>query len=201
MQLHCWRTGRCRITYINHQFVNSTAGQGLQERAVYLTGAALAALDAYLTVRGDGPSDHVFLFRHRPLRKDFIRGRIKAAGARAAVKVTPHQLRHTFATQLLNAGCRITTIQALLGHRHLNTTMTYARVHDRIVADDYFRAMTLIEEQMGCPAGSAAASLGENGNTCQELLAMVEALDAGTVDEAQRALVEEIRRGLLLLAA
>ncbi len=41
-------------------------------------------------------------------------------------KATPHMLRHTFGTQLVNAGAKITTIQALLGHERLNTTMVYA---------------------------------------------------------------------------
>lgn len=176
-------------------------GKGLKDRAVYLTDAALAALKAFLAVRGDGASDHLFLFRHKPVHKDFIRGRLEAAGMRVGVKVTPHQLRHTFATQLLNAGCRITTIQALLGHRHLNTTMTYARVHDRTVADDYFRAMAAVEEQLTCPSGPAAMSQRRNGDARQALLAMVEALDAGAMDEGQHALVQEIRQGLLALAA
>ena len=50
-----------------------------------------------------------------------------------------------YATQLLNAGCRITSIQAFLGHKKLNTTMIYARAHDQTVADDYFAAMKRVE--------------------------------------------------------
>jgi hypothetical protein len=64
------------------------------------------------------------------------------------VKVYPHRLRHTCATQLLNAGCRITSIQAFLGHKRLNTTMIYARVHDQNVAQDYFAAMNRVEQRM-----------------------------------------------------
>ncbi|HHH83114.1 MAG TPA: site-specific integrase [Chloroflexi bacterium] len=73
---------------------------------------------------------------------------IKAAGNRVGVKVSPHRLRHTAATQLLNAGCRVTSIQALLGHKSLNTTMTYARVYGRTVADDYYLAMEQVERRL-----------------------------------------------------
>jgi len=45
-----------------------------------------------------------------------------------AVTVYPHRLRHTCATQLLNAGCRVTSIQKFLGHKRLNSTMIYARL-------------------------------------------------------------------------
>ena len=64
------------------------------------------------------------------------------------VKVVPHQLRHTCATQLLNAGCRITSIQRYLGHKDLNTTMIYAHAHDETVAKDYFSAMRRIEGEV-----------------------------------------------------
>ena len=176
-------------------------GKGLKDRAIYLTDAALAALTAYLTVRGSGASDHVFLFRHRPLCKDFVRGRIKAAGARAEVRVTPHQLRHTFATQLLNAGCRVTTIQVLLGHRHLNTTMTYARVHDRTVADDYFKAMTAIEERRKSALPLSAERISETDEQTsdgvmvgiQESLNLMNALQAESLNDRQQTLLLELR--------
>jgi hypothetical protein len=74
--------------------------------------------------------------------------RIKAAGERVGVKVHPHRLRHTAATQLLNAGCRVTSIQKFLGHKELSTTMIYARVHDQTVADDYYAAMQQIEKSL-----------------------------------------------------
>ena len=109
---------------------------------------ALQALQAYLDVRGMGPTDHVFLYRNRPVCHDLIRDRIKAAGKRVGVKVSPHRLRHTFATQLINVGCRVTTIQRVLGHRRLNSTMVYARVHDRTVAEDYYDAMAKVERSL-----------------------------------------------------
>jgi len=123
-------------------------GKGRKDRTIYLTDTAIQTLVDYLAVRGEGSGDHVFLYRNAPLRKDLIRGRLKDAGARVGVKVYPHRLRHTCATQLLNAGCRVTSIQRFLGHKDLSSTLIYARVHDQTVADDYFAAMQRVEQNL-----------------------------------------------------
>lgn len=127
-------------------------GKGCKDRTIYLTDTAVRALQDYLAVRGMGPTDHVFFHRNLPVHKDLIRERIKAAGKRVGVKVTPHCLRHTFGTQLINAGCRVTTIQKLLDHRRLNSTMIYTRVHDRTAAEDYYAAMAQIEKNLDLTA-------------------------------------------------
>ncbi len=54
----------------------------------------------------------------------------------------------TCASHLLYAGCRITSIQAFLGRKKLNTTLTYARAHDQTVADDYYQAMSSVEKRL-----------------------------------------------------
>ncbi|MBI3942398.1 MAG: tyrosine-type recombinase/integrase [Chloroflexi bacterium] len=123
-------------------------GKGLKDRTVYLTETVIRAVHAYLNVRGMGPDDHVFLYRNQPVKKDLLHCRIKYAGERVGVQVSPHRLRHTCATQLLNAGCRVTSIQKVLGHRRLNSTMIYARVHDRTVAEDYYTAMAQVETRL-----------------------------------------------------
>jgi site-specific recombinase XerD len=123
-------------------------GKGKKDRTVYLAETAIRALQEYLVVRGDGSGDHVFLYRNAPLKKDIIRAQLKYAGERVGVKVYPHRLRHTCATQLLNAGCRITSIQRFLGHKKLDTTMIYARAHDQNVAEDYFSAMQRVEQRL-----------------------------------------------------
>jgi len=51
--------------------------------------------------------------------------------------VNPHRLRHTLATQAINRGMRLEAIATLLGHRSMEMTMTYARIGDRVVADQY----------------------------------------------------------------
>lgn len=133
---------------LDQKRVSVRDGKSRKDRTVYLADTAIHALQEYLVVRGDGSGDHVFLFRNAPLRKDIIRDNLKYAGERVNVKVYPHRLRHTCATQLLNAGCRITSIQRFLGHKELSSTMIYARAHDRTVAEDYFAAMSKVEQRL-----------------------------------------------------
>jgi site-specific recombinase XerD len=123
-------------------------GKWRQGRAVYLTDAALDALRMYLAMRGtDQLGGFVFVRNGMPLQKNFIAKRLNRIGEQIDVYVSPHRLRHTFATQLLNVGCKVTSIQRLLGHTNLNTTMTYARAFDRTVMTDYFTAIDILEGQ------------------------------------------------------
>lgn len=119
-------------------------------RTVYLTDVCLEALRIYLKARGvEKAGGYVFLRNGEPLKKNFLATMLKRIGKQVDVNVSPHRLRHTFATQLLNTGCPVTSIQKLLGHTNLNTTMTYARAFDRTVMLDYFRAVDKIEAQAG----------------------------------------------------
>jgi integrase/recombinase XerC len=128
--------------------LNIRDSKNRRDRTVYVADAAAQALREYLAVRGEGVTDHVLLYRHAAVKKDLIRARLRSMGARIGVHVYPHRLRHTCATQLLNAGCPVTTIQRLLGHKRLSTTMIYARAYDQTVADDYFAAMQAIERNL-----------------------------------------------------
>jgi site-specific recombinase XerD len=133
---------------LDNRRIDILDGKGRKDRTVYVADAACHALKAYLAVRGDGFGKHVFLYRNAFLKKDLIHARIKYAGERVGVKVYPHRLRHTCATQLLNAGCRITSIQKFLGHKKINTTMIYAKVLDPTLAEDYFAAMSRVEQRL-----------------------------------------------------
>ena len=123
-------------------------GKWRKGRAIYLTDVALEALQAYLAVRGtEKVGGFVFVRDGVPLKRHFLPQRLKTLGKQVDVNVSPHRLRHTFATQLLNVGCQVTSIQKLLGHTNLNTTMTYARAFDQTVMSDYFRALDVLENQ------------------------------------------------------
>jgi hypothetical protein len=130
-----------------------------------------------------------------------IRGRIKAAGERVGVKVYPHRLRHTAATQLLNAGCRVTSIQKFLGHKKLNTTMIYARVHDQTVADDYYAAMSQVEKRLELLPDQENSRAMHNTVMRNQLLELTTKLAEPDVDREERInLAIQIRHLILGIA-
>ncbi|MCP4286618.1 MAG: site-specific integrase, partial [Gammaproteobacteria bacterium] len=172
-------------------------GKGRKDRTIYLTDRVVTSVQAYLELRGISTYDQVFLYRHRPLKKDLVPARLKAAGQRVGVKVSSHRLRHTYATQLLNAGCPVTSIQKLLGHRDLNMTMVYARVHNRTVADDYYAAMKWIEQGLNL-AGSVADESQGNQPDRNDLLDLTDQLaEPDLTQETRLALVAQLRDLLL----
>jgi site-specific recombinase XerD len=151
--------------------------KALKDRVVFMTDTTVRALREYLTMRGPGPTEHVFLYRNQPLSKDLVSAHLKAAGECVGVKVYPHRLRHTAATQLLNAGCRVTSIQKFLGHKELSTTMIYARVHDQTVADDYYAAMQQIEKRLDLLGAQEEVSLPIRDDERAQLLALTTQLE------------------------
>jgi integrase len=166
--------------------------KGLKDRIVYLSQPTGEAIQAYLPVRGPAKTQQVFLFRHKPLSVSYCLERLHTYGRRCGLHVTPHQLRHSCATLLLNAGAPILTVQAILGHKFIDTTLAYARLYDGTVAADYYRAMVTIEAQ---------TVLDENADLPQfdhgHLLAMVDALSNGTLNDNQRQIVQTLRVAIL----
>jgi len=121
-------------------------GKGAKERVVYLSKDAYQALLAYLKVRPSSRAKRFFLvskgrYRGRPLNVRGIQYRMKYYSKRAGFKVTCHQLRHTMATQMLNADADLVTIQDLLGHAYIRTTERYCRVSNQKVRRDYYKAI------------------------------------------------------------
>ena len=111
-------------------------GKGGRERMVPLTDASRAALSHWLTLRDDGPATASrYLFPSRSTTGHLTRHRfytlVKEMALRAGIdpaKVTPHTLRHAFATHLLAGGADLRSIQTLLGHADVATTEIYTHV-------------------------------------------------------------------------
>jgi integrase/recombinase XerD len=118
-------------------------------RVVYLSVDALFAIKLWLR-RRDKSKEFVFYGRaNKSICYSTGRGRfvkyIKKAGLEQK-GYTVHCLRHTFASELLNAEMRLECLQQLLGHQDIEVTRRYARLTDRTREQEYFRAMTLIEK-------------------------------------------------------
>jgi site-specific recombinase XerD len=124
-------------------------GKGQRDRTVYLSDLAITALHHYLADRQLHPTSPLFVRpTGRPITYDWLRQHIVALGQAAGeIEVSPHRLRHTLATRLLNVGMKETAIQKILGHEQLSTTMIYARILDKTVETDYQQAMRQIEAQ------------------------------------------------------
>jgi len=90
---------------------------------------------------------------HRGPLDRYVIGRIVARVGRAAgvPGVHPHRLRHTLATQAINRGMRLEAIAALLGHRKMEMTLIYARIANRVVADEYAAVTAKIDALYGQP--------------------------------------------------
>lgn len=124
------------------------SGKGAKDRVVYLSDDARAALESYLKKRSS-KKGALFLVQKGPLRGEPIslRGiqkRIEYYARKSGLDVSCHRLRHTFATQLLNADADLVTIQDLLGHAHITTTQRYCRAANLKVQRDYYKAMELV---------------------------------------------------------
>jgi integrase/recombinase XerC len=105
--------------------------KGSKEQEVPLGDPAMEALDAYLEERGHPPSkDALFLNRFGGrLTTRSVQRLARSLGLELGVgRVTPHMLRHSFATHLLDAGADLRAIQELLGHESLKTTQKYTHV-------------------------------------------------------------------------
>ena len=124
-------------------------GKGGKGRTVYVSRDAYKALATYLKVRPTSRAQRIFVvdkgtYKGRPLSVRGIQKRMEYYARKAGLRVSCHQLRHTMATQLLNADAELVAIQDLLGHSRITTTQQYCRVSNVKVARDYFTAMEIV---------------------------------------------------------
>ena len=135
----------------------------LKERRIEIYEAQKNRVGRVVYLSDDAQSALVKWFKKRDSHKEFVfyacgRDTITYQGARAMFckylkqaglvdkGYTLHRLRHTFASELLNAGMRLECLQQLLGHSSIEMTRRYARLTDKTREEEYFRAMSIIEK-------------------------------------------------------
>lgn len=136
-------------------------GKGEKERVVLLTEDAYTVLKEWLQIRPQSETDFVFLNRRgRPLSANGIEWLLHRYGKAVEIKVTPHQLRHTFARQLTEGGMPLTSLGKLLGHAQITTTQIYTAGADPKLAQAYQTAMSnLSSAPLSAPGAPAPAPL------------------------------------------
>ena len=130
-------------------------GKGAKDRIVYMSNDALQSLAAYMRVRPASGTRKIFLaekgsYKGQTISIRGIQRRMECYARKAKVRVSCHHLRHTMATQMLNADADLSTIQDLLGHSNVKTTQRYCRVSNIKVQRDYFKAMEVIMQRTAC---------------------------------------------------
>jgi len=114
----------------------SVRGKGSKVRVVFLSDAARDAIKNYLAVKQLNGKDKLF-----PLTPRSVERMIKHYAIKAGItkKVTPHVVRHVFATDLLSNGADLRSVQQMLGHANITTTQIYTHVTDKHLRDVHKR--------------------------------------------------------------
>src|SRR6478609_5275679 len=132
------------------------------ERMIPIDAEILELVDHIIDLRSHGrPMPHPryrrsaqFLFTHhgRRLSQNAVRAELDRAARIAGLDhITPHQLRHTYATALVNAGVSLQALMALLGHMSAEMSLRYGRLFDTTVRAEYERALDLAKQQAYTP--------------------------------------------------
>ena len=129
-------------------------GKGTKDRVVYVSNDAYDALMHYLRLRPRSRAKRVFLvekgiYTGKPISVRGIQKRMEYYAGKAGLKISCHHLRHTMATQMLNADADLITIQDILGHSRIKTTQRYSKVSNLKVQRDYFKAMEVVMQRTG----------------------------------------------------
>ena len=117
-------------------------GKGNKERIVYFGEYAREILDLYLSKRND-KCEYLFINNHcNRLTSRGVRYILNKIIDKTSLntKISPHMIRHSFATHMLNEGCDLLTVQELLGHETLRATQVYTHVTNDRLKDVYLKA-------------------------------------------------------------
>lgn len=124
-------------------------GKNGKDRLVYLSDDASRLVQRYLEKRRGDACPRLFLVekgrcRGQGISVRGIQKRVEGYAQKTGVELSCHTLRHTFATQLLEAGAELVTVQELLGHSSVTTTRRYTKVSNNRVRAEYFNSMATV---------------------------------------------------------
>ena len=147
-----------------HHWLRVPVGKLHTDRYIPLHPAVQTLLDDWIATRPDTlRTNLLFVDRGRRIPRSRVQHAVADCAQRAGLgHVTPHQLRHTLATQAINRGMSLEAIASLLGHHSLTMTMVYARIADRTVADEYFNVTEQVEALYQRPHQLPADAEGDN---------------------------------------
>ena len=151
-------TGDAVVRVGDGRWLRVPVGKLRNDRFVPLHPQLIERLDTWCATNVDHIRAHRRLIADErgTLSRDALARLVRRVAKHAGIgHVHPHQLRHTLATQAINRGMRLEAIAALLGHRTMHMTLTYARIADRVVADEY----AAVSEQLDAIYGDLGTDL------------------------------------------
>ncbi|NPA27974.1 MAG: tyrosine-type recombinase/integrase [Epsilonproteobacteria bacterium] len=119
-------------------------GKGNKSRDVPILDSLNKEIKRYIELYN--PKEYLFEKNNKPYKDSQIRYLINKTFAKYGIKATPHQLRHSFASHLLNSGARIADVSELLGHSSMATTQIYTKLSHSIKLQNYLKAHPLAKE-------------------------------------------------------
>jgi len=136
-----------KLSDITQEWVR-VLGKGNKHRDVPLLQSTRALIDEYL----ESHHPKVFLFEKnsKKLSENSLRYIVTKVFEKIALKVTPHQLRHSYASSLLNSGAPIVDVSELLGHSSMATTQIYTKLGSALKQKNYNKAHPLCKEDREC---------------------------------------------------
>lgn len=138
-----------RAIDFEHRRIFVLNGKGPKDRIVYFSDDTYKAIQDYLKVRPFSRIQKLFLVekglhKGKPLSIRGIQHRFKYYARKTGVNLTCHRLRHTMATQLLNADAMLVSVQELFSHNSIISTQRYCKISNEKVRRDYFKAMASV---------------------------------------------------------
>jgi site-specific recombinase XerD len=178
-----------------HHYLKVPLGKLNTERLVPLNDDALGLVQA---LQEHGQSDREWLIENRSTRRPYTTTSYRNSISRVSsdlekpdgLSITTHRLRHTFSTELLNAGLNLAAVRQLLGHRSMNMTLRYVSLTPNRLRQDYLAANAKARERYGkVPAAPRAAQLDDERTSAEAIADIVRQIkrDAAELSKEQKA--------------